>query len=154
MISLIIKREDYIDKIQPFVNKHIIKVLIGARRSGKSTILKQIMDSLMDDGIPKENILWMNFELSDYFEIDSIEKLEEHISDKTENVEGSIYLFFDEIQVIPQWEKLINSYFAKERYDIYITGSNSKLLSGEFATYLSGRYVKLNIYPFSFRGIS
>ena len=148
---MIIKREDYIDKIQPFVNKHIIKVLIGARRSGKSTILKQIMDSLMDDGIPKENILWMNFELSDYFEIDSIEKLEEHISDKTENVEGSIYLFFDEIQVIPQWEKLINSYFAKERYDIYITGSNSKLLSGEFATYLSGRYVKLNIYPFSFR---
>ena len=148
---MIIKREDYIDKIQPFVNKHIIKVLIGARRSGKSTILKQIMDSLMDDGIPKENILWMNFELSDFFEIDSIEKLEEHISDKTENVEGSIYLFFDEIQVIPQWEKLINSYFAKERYDIYITGSNSKLLSGEFATYLSGRYVKLNIYPFSFR---
>lgn len=148
---MIIKREDYIDKIQPFVNKHIIKVLIGARRSGKSTILKQIMDSLMDDGIPKENILWMNFELSDYFEIDSIEKLEEHISDKTENVEGNIYLFFDEIQVIPQWEKLINSYFAKERYDIYITGSNSKLLSGEFATYLSGRYVKLNIYPFSFR---
>ena len=60
-------------------------------------------------------------------------------------------MFFDEIQVIPQWEKLINSYFAKENYDIYITGSNSRLLSGEFATYLSGRYVKLNIYPFSFK---
>ncbi|MEE0939110.1 AAA family ATPase [Methanobrevibacter sp.] len=66
-------------------------------------------------------------------------------------MDGKIYLFFDEIQVVSQWEKLINSYFAKENYDIYITGSNSKLLSGEFATYLSGRYVELSIYPFSFR---
>lgn len=148
---MIIQREDYIDKIRPFINKHIIKVLIGARRSGKSTILKQIIDSLIKEGIPKENIVWINFELSDYFEIDNIKKLEEFISNKTEGIEGKIYLFFDEIQVIPQWEKLINSYFAKGNYDIYITGSNSKLLSGEFATYLSGRYVELNIYPFSFR---
>lgn len=148
---MIIERKDYIDKISPFINKHIIKVLIGPRRSGKSTILKQIIDSLINEGIPKDNIVWMNFELSDFFEIDNIEKLEEFISNKTENVDGKIYLFFDEIQLIPQWEKLINSYFAKENYDIYITGSNSKLLSGEFSTYLSGRYVELNIYPFSFR---
>ena len=148
---MIIQRKDYIDKINPFVNKHIIKVLIGPRRSGKSTILEQIIDSLIKDGIPKENIVWMNFELSDYFKIDNIEKLEEFISNKIEGVDGKIYLFFDEIQLIPQWEKLVNSYFAKENYDIYITGSNSKLLSGEFATYLSGRYVELNIYPFSFR---
>ena len=148
---MIIQRKDYIDKINPFVNKHIIKVLIGPRRSGKSTILEQIIDSLIKDGIPKENIVWMNFELSDYFKIDNIEKLEEFISNKIEGVDGKIYLFFDEIQLIPQWEKLVNSYFSKENYDIYITGSNSKLLSGEFATYLSGRYVELNIYPFSFR---
>lgn len=148
---MIIERKDYIDKISPFINKHIIKVLIGPRRSGKSTILKQIIDSLINEGIPKDNIVWMNFELSDFFEIDNIERLEEFISNKTENVDGKIYLFFDEIQLIPQWEKLINSYFAKENYDIYITGSNSKLLSGEFSTYLSGRYVELNIYPFSFR---
>lgn len=147
---MIIQRKDYIDKINPFVNKHIIKVLIGPRRSGKSTILKQIIDSLIKQGIPEENIVWMNFELSDYFEIDNIKKLEEFIANKTENIDSKIYLFFDEIQVVPQWEKLINSYFAKENYDIYITGSNSKLLSGEFATYLSGRYVELNIYPFSF----
>lgn len=148
---MIIKRDEYIDKIYPFINKHIIKVLIGPRRSGKSTILKQIIDSLIKDGVPQENIVWMNFELSDYFKIDNIEKLEEFISGKTENINGKIYLFFDEIQVIPQWERLINSYFAKENYDVYITGSNSKLLSGEFATYLSGRYVELKIYPFSFR---
>ena len=148
---MIIKREEYIDKIKPFMDKHIIKVLIGIRRSGKSTILKQIIDSLIDDGIPPENIVWINFELSDYFELNTIEKLEEFISSKVEGVEGKIYLFFDEIQVVPKWEKLINSYFAKGGYDIYITGSNSKLLSGEFASYLSGRYVELNIYPFSFK---
>ena len=148
---MIIQRQDYIEKIKPFINKHIIKVLIGTRRSGKSTILKQIIDSLLKDGIPQENIVWINFELSDYFEITDIKKLEDYISGQIENVEGKIYLFFDEIQFVPQWEKLINSYFAKENFDIYITGSNSKLLSGEFATYLSGRYVELNIYPFSFR---
>ena len=115
------------------------------------SLLKQIIDSLIKQGIPEDNIVWINFELSDYFEIDNIKKLEEFISHKTENIEGKIYLFFDEIQVVPQWEKLINSYFAKENYDIYLTGSNSKLLSGEFATYLSGRYVELNIYSFSFR---
>lgn len=148
---MIIQRQDYIEKIKPFINNHIIKVLIGTRRSGKSTILKQIIDSLLNDEIPQENIVWINFELSDYFEITDIKKLEDYISCQIENVEGRIYLFFDEIQVIPQWEKLINSYFAKEIFDIYITGSNSKLLSGEFATYLSGRYVELNIYPFSFQ---
>ncbi len=148
---MIIQRKDYIEKIKPFINKHIIKVLIGTRRSGKSTMLKQIINLLLNDGIPQENIVWINFELSDYFEITDIEKLEEYISCQIENVVGKIYLFFDEIQVVPQWEKLINSYFAKENFDIYITGSNSKLLSGEFATYLSGRYVELNIYPFSFR---
>ncbi len=148
---MIIQRQDYIEKIKPFINKHIIKVLIGTRRSGKSTILKQIIDSLLSDGIPHENIVWINFELNDYFEITDIEKLEDYISSQIENVDGKIYLFFDEIQVVPQWEKLINSYFAKKNFDIYITGSNSKLLSAEFSTYLSGRYVELNIYPFSFR---
>ena len=86
---MIIQRKDYIDKINPFVNEHIIKVLIGTRRSGKSTILKQIIDSLIKQGIPEENIVWMNFELSDYFEIDNIKKLEEFISHKK-------YFFTDE----------------------------------------------------------
>ena len=72
---MIIQRKDYIDKINPFINKHIIKVLIGTRRSGKSTILKQIIDSLIKQGIPEDNIVWINFELSDYFEIDNIKKI-------------------------------------------------------------------------------
>ena len=148
---MIIERKMYLDKISPFIDKHIIKVLIGPRRCGKSTILEQTIESLINKGIPKENIVWINFELSKYFEITDIKTLEDFITKKIENTHGKIYLFFDEIQNIPQWEKLINSYFAQKNYDIYITGSNSKLLSGEFATYLSGRYVKLNIYPFSFK---
>ena len=76
---MIIERKNYIDKIKPFIDKNIIKVLIGLRRSGKSTILKQIIDSLINDGVPKENIVWINFELSDYFELNTIEKLEEFI---------------------------------------------------------------------------
>ena len=148
---MIIERKMYLDKINPFINKHIIKVLIGTRRCGKSTILEQLINSLINKGIPKENIVWINFELSKYFEITDIKKLEDFITKKIENTSGKIYLFFDEIQNIPQWEKLINSYFTQKNYDIYITGSNSKLLSGELATYLSGRYVKLNIYPFSFK---
>ena len=148
---MIIERKIYLDKINPFIDKHIIKVLIGTRRCGKSTILEQLINSLINKGIPKENIVWINFELSKYFEITDIKTLEDFITKKIENTSGKIYLFFDEIQNIPQWEKLINSYFAQKNYDIYITGSNSKLLSGELATYLSGRYVKLNIYPFSFK---
>lgn len=145
---MIIERKIYLDKINPFIDKHIIKVLIGPRRCGKSTILKQIIESLINKGISKENIVYINFELS---EIRNIKSLEDFISKKIENTHGKIYLFFDEIQNIPQWEKLINSYFAQKNYDIYISRSNSKLLSEEFTSYLSGKYIKLNVYPFSFK---
>ena len=145
---MIIERKIYLDKINPFIDKHIIKVLIGPRRCGKSTILKQIIESLINKGISKENIVYINFELS---EIRNIKSLEDFISKKIENTRGKIYLFFDEIQNIPQWEKLINSYFAQKNYDIYISRSNSKLLSEEFTSYLSGKYIKLNVYPFSFK---
>ena len=114
---MIIERKIYLDKINPFIDKHIIKVLIGPRRCGKSTILKQIIESLINKGISKENIVYINFELS---EIRNIKSLEDFISKKIENTHGKIYLFFDEIQNIPQWEKLINSYFAQKNYDIYI----------------------------------
>ena len=148
---MIIQRSEYLHKIEPFIDRHIIKVLIGVRRSGKSTLLKQVIEHLKDKGVPEENIIWINFELSEYFEIDNINKLENFLNEKMSKINGKMYLFFDEIQVIPEWEKLINSYFAKENYDIYITGSNSKLLSGELATLLAGRYVQIDVYPFSFR---
>ena len=98
---MIIQRKDYIDKINPFINKHIIKVLIGTRRSGKSTILKQIIDSLIKQGIPEDNIVWINFELSDYFEIDNIKKLEEFISHKTEILKAKFIYFLMRYRLFP-----------------------------------------------------
>lgn len=151
MMVMIIERTDYIKKIEPVIDKHIIKVLTGVRRSGKSTLLKQIIKHLKYGGVPDKNIIWINFELSEFFEINDISKLEEYIDEKTKDINGKIYLFFDEIQIITDWERLINSYFAQEKYDIYVTGSNSKLLSGELATLLAGRYVHIDVYPFSFK---
>ena len=146
-----LKREFYLNQIRPLFNKNIIKVLTGVRRSGKSVLLESIKEELINNGVKEENILLINFEFSEYFDLNNIKKLEEFINKNTQNIEGKIYLLFDEIQEVENWEKLINSYHAKGNYDIYITGSNSHLLSGELATYLSGRYIRINIYPFSFK---
>ena len=145
---MIIKRKMYLDKINPFIDKDIIKVIIGPMRCGKSTILKQIIDSLIKKGIAKENIVLIDFEVNNF---PNIKTLEDYISKKIENTSGKIYLFFDEIESVPQWGRLINSYFAKKNYDIYITSSNSQLLFKDYAMPISGKYVKLNIYPFSFK---
>ncbi|MEA4957928.1 hypothetical protein SDC9_37515 [bioreactor metagenome] len=145
-----IKRDLYLNKIRPFKNKQIIKVLTGIRRCGKSTILEQIVDELKKDGVKEENIILINFELEEYFNIRNIDQLSNHINKLVKNNHEKKYLFFDEIQNVKNWEKLINSYLAKKQFDIYITGSNAKLLSGELATYLSGRYIEIKIYPFSF----
>jgi predicted AAA+ superfamily ATPase len=132
------------------MNKKIIKVLTGVRRCGKSTILEQIVKELKKDGVKEENIILINFELEEYFNIKNIEQLSNQINKLTKDNNETKYLLLDEIQNIKNWEKLINSYLAKNKFDIYITGSNAKLLSGELATYLSGRYIEIKIYPFSF----
>jgi predicted AAA+ superfamily ATPase len=132
------------------MNKHIIKVLTGVRRCGKSTILEQLVEELKRNGVNEENIILINFELEKYFNIRNMEQLSDYINKLVKNNNERKYLFFDEIQEVENWERLINSYLADEKFDIYITGSNAKLLSGELATYLSGRYVEIKIYPFSF----
>lgn len=101
--------------------------------------------------MPDDNIIYVNFDLTEYKSLKNADLLDEYIKERTRNIRGEKYLFFDEIQEVDGWEKVINSYFAKEEYDIYITGSNSKLLSGELATYIAGRYIQINIYPFSFK---
>jgi len=146
----VIKREIYLNKIKHYKNKNIIKVITGIRRCGKSTLLKQIIDELKKDGIKEENIILINFELKKYFNIKNIAYLDNLIKKLVKNKNTKNYLFFDEIQEVENWEKLINSYLAEGKYDIYITGSNSKLLSGELATYLTGRFVEIKMYPFSF----
>ncbi|KZX16423.1 ATP-binding protein [Methanobrevibacter curvatus] len=146
-----IKRELYLNEIKPFINKHFIKVLTGVRRCGKSTILEQIIQLLKQKGIKDENIILINFELDEYFNIRNKDQLKEYINKLVKNNKEKKYLFLDEVQKVEGWEELVNSYLAKDKFDIYITGSNAKLLSGELATYLSGRYVEIKIYPFSFK---
>lgn len=146
-----IKREFYLDKLRKYRNTGEIKVICGIRRCGKTVLLKQLIDELIHEGIPKENIIYISFESSKYRHIENDIQLDEIILEKTDNIYGKIYFLFDEIQHVSGWEKSINSYRVDFDSDIYITGSNSTLLSGELATLLSGRYITLDIYPFSFK---
>jgi len=146
----LIKRKSYLNKIKPFMNKRIIKVLTGIRRCGKSTILEQLVEELKNEGVNEENIILINFELERYFNIRNVDQLSDYIDNLAKDNNERKYLFLDEIQDVENWERLINSYLAEDKFDIYITGSNAKLLSSELATYLSGRYVEIKIYPFSF----
>lgn len=145
-----IKREIYMQRIRPFMNTDLIKVFTGIRRAGKSVMLELVKNELKEAGINEENFLCVNFEQfsnSQYLDVQSLYK---KIVDFQKNTKGKIYLFFDEIQEVTGWEKCINSCRIDFDCDIYITGSNAKLLSGELATYLAGRYVEFVIYPFSF----
>ena len=146
-----IERNEYLNQIRPLVGKHIIKVFTGVRRSGKSTLLKLIIKELKNNGVDENNIILIDFDSVEALRFSDITQVSDYIQDSTKNVDGKIYLFFDEVQRITQWERLVNAYFNDENYDVYVTGSNSKLLSGEFATYLTGRYVEIKVYPFSFK---
>ena len=147
------KRELYIEKIKPFIDKDIIKVLTGIRRSGKSVMLKLIMEELKQNGIDEKQFININFENFVNVELTTADKLHKYILKRASEIKNKCYIFLDEIQEVKDWEKCINSLRVNEEYDfdIYITGSNAKLLSGELSTYLAGRYVELVIYPFSFK---
>lgn len=143
-----IKRPVYLEKIRPYIDKDIIKVIIGQRRVGKSYMLYQIMDEI----ITRHNhsqIIYVNKELDDFEKIRTYSDLLEYVKSK-ETGSGKKYLFIDEIQEIEGFEKALRSLQAKGDYDIYCTGSNAKLLSGELASYLSGRYVEIKVYSLSF----
>ena len=147
------KREMYIEKIEPFIDKDIVKVLTGIRRSGKSVMLKLIMEELKKRNIDEKQFININFEDLKNVKLTDAVELYEYILKRAEKVNKKCYIFLDEIQEVREWEKCINSLRVNEKYnfDIYITGSNAKLLSGELSTYLAGRYTEFNIYPFSFR---
>ena len=137
-------------RIRPFINTDLIKVFTGIRRAGKSVMLELVKNELKESGIGEENFLCINFEQFSNSQFLDVESLYKKITDFQKNTKGKIYLFFDEIQEVTDWEKCINSCRIDFDCDIYITGSNAKLLSGELATYLAGRYVEFVIYPFSF----
>lgn len=145
-----IKRELYMERIRPFIGSELVKVLTGIRRSGKSVMLDLIQDELAENGVSRQQMVALNFENMSNAHLCNAQALHDEIIRRAAQVEGKVYLFFDEIQEVSAWEKCINSFRVELDCDIYITGSNAKLLSGELATYLAGRYVEFVIYPFSF----
>ena len=148
-----LKRDEYIKKIVPFIDKDVIKVLTGIRRSGKSVMLKLLMEELKNIGINEKQFIYINFENLKYRNLKNYERLYDFILNKVNDKYKSYYIFLDEIQEMEEWEKCVNSLRVDEdfNFDIYITGSNAKLLSGELSTYLAGRYIEFVVYPFSFK---
>lgn len=145
-----IKRELYLKKIRPFMDQNIIKVLTGIRRCGKSVMLELIKEELKERGLDESRFLSVNFETKAVEYVRSVDDTDAYIKSFVENQCGKVYLFFDEVQELEHWETMVNSCMIDFDVDIYITGSNAKMLSGELATYLGGRYVEFKIYPFSF----
>ena len=142
-------RDLYLNKLIAFQDTEPVKVVTGIRRCGKSSLLKLMIQHLLDTGVPKEQIVEMNFESHDYKDLTS-DGLYNHV--KAMAIPGKrMYLFFDELQRVPRWEEAVNSFRVDLDCDIYITGSNAYLLSSEYATYLSGRCVEIKMLPLSFR---
>lgn len=144
-----IKRALYMNQIRSFIDKPFIKVLTGIRRSGKSAILMMLKEELLERGVGGENIIYINFESMEYSDIEDAKMLYKFIKEKIVN-KDRYYILLDEIQEVKNWEKAINSFTIDLNSDIYITGSNSRLLSSELATYIAGRYVEIKVYPLSF----
>ncbi len=144
-----IKRDLYLNQLRGFIDKPFIKVITGIRRCGKSGILSLLREELLEIGIDKNNIISVNFESFEFSELDKAEKLYKYIRDKILN-KSRYYIILDEVQEVKDWEKAVNSFMVDFNADVYITGSNSRLLSSELATYLAGRYVEIHIHTLSF----
>lgn len=147
-----LKRELYLKRIRDFYDSDLVKILVGIRRSGKSVILEQIIEELRNRGIDIEHIIYINFEFIEFEELTDYKKLNKYIKDKIKD-NSMYYLFFDEIQNVDNFEKVVNSLRASEKVSIFITGSNSRLLSEELSTVLSGRYVSFRINPLSYKEV-
>ena len=147
-------RENYLSKIRPFYDVDLIKVITGIRRCGKSVVLTQIIDEIKQKEINDKHIIYINFELKEYSFIKNDDDLYKYVKERIID-NNKYYLFFDEIQYVKNWEKSINSFKAeyKDNISIFITESNSDLLSGELATLIFGRYVSFKIEPFTFEEV-
>lgn len=147
-----IERKEYLKQLLSWKDQNIIKVLTGIRRCGKSTILKLYQEYLLNNGIDPSQIISINFEELEYEDLQDYKKLYQYIKDRL--VENKMmYIFLDEIQNVPSYEKVVDSLHVKENIDIYITGSNSYIFSGQLATYLSGRYIEIPVLPLSFKEV-
>lgn len=147
-----IRRDKYLKELWPYVNKPIIKVITGIRRAGKSELLKMIREELLKQEVEDNQIVYINFESFQWNAYKNAESLFVMLQEKYAALGNKrMYVLLDEVQEVDSWEKVINSLLADWNVDIYITGSNSHLLSSELSTFLSGRYVEINVYPLSFR---
>ena len=147
-----LKRELYLKRIREFYDSDLIKILVGIRRCGKSVILEQIIEELKTKGIDEKHIIYVNFEFIEFEELTDYKKLNTYVKERIQD-EKMYYLFFDEIQNVDNFEKVVNSLRASQKVSIFITGSNSRLLSEELSTVLSGRYVSFRINPLSYKEV-
>ena len=144
-----ILRKNYLDQIIPLIDKNLIKVLTGVRRSGKTVLLQQIQDYLLQHGRQKNNVVYISFESKANAHLKNSDALYSYLLDAGRKANRKTYIFLDEIQAVPAWEEVVSSLLVDLDCDIYITGSNSKLLSGELATLIAGRYIQIHVYPFT-----
>lgn len=145
-----IQRERYLQKVKPFINSDLIKVLTGVRRCGKTVLLEQIKQLLICEGAGEEQFIQINFESMKYQTLKQAETLYSYLAHQAQKIQSKVYIMLDEIQEAESWQTVVNSLRVDFDCDIYLTGSNSKLLSGELAGCLSGRYVQIKVYPFTF----
>lgn len=149
-VIYMIQRKTYINQLLSWKDQHVIKVLTGIRRSGKSTILKMFQETLQDDGVESSQIISINLEELENEDLLDVNKLYQYIKERMHS-EKMTYIFLDEIQNVPFYEKAVDSLYVKDHTDIYITGSNSYIFSGQLATYLSGRTIEISVLPLSFK---
>lgn len=145
-----IVRERYMRVIRDFMDRPVIKIITGMRRSGKSALLELTRQELLNRGVSRKNIIFINFESLRFEALKDYRALYAEIAAKAEQTDGRVYIFLDEIQEVNAWEQVINSLRVDFDCDIYVTGSNARLLSGELATLLAGRYVEIRVYPLDF----
>jgi len=152
--NLGVVRHSYLSKLQSFTGNRLVKVVVGQRRTGKSFLLRQVIRELIESGIPPSNIFYLNKEYTDFDFVSDYKDLDSLIKSYLAwmKPKGKVFLFIDEIQDITDWERLVNSYSQNhvETYEVFISGSNAHLLSGELATLLSGRYVEFEVFPFDY----
>ena len=144
-----IQRKAYLDRIIPLIDKNLIKVLTGVRRAGKTVLLQQIKGYLLENGRDDRQVIYINFESKYNAHLKDADALYRYILDVAKNIIGKVYILLDEVQSVSGWEEVTSSLLVDIDCDIYITGSNSKLLSGELATLIAGRYIQIHVYPFT-----
>lgn len=145
-----ILREQYLKQLEPFIGKPVIKVITGIRRCGKSTFLKMICNSLIESGVDRRNLILINKDSLEFDFIQNYHDLDDYVKKRCKKISGQVFLLIDEVQEINGWEKAVSGFLADQTADLFITGSNSRMLSSELATYISGRYIEFTMYTLTF----